>query len=175
MNTLKYCPDCGKPNLQWSEDKKWICTSCDFVLYHNVAAAVAVIISCENELLFTIRNQNPALGKLDLPGGFVDPKESAEQTCQRELLEEMSITIDINKLQFLGSLPNTYLYKDILYNTLDLFYLYEVESKFEYQLEKSEISEIVWINKDKIPLEEIAFDSQKEFFKNIFYTKMITD
>lgn len=166
MKNLKFCPKCGHQTLQWDGDKKWSCSDCDYVLYHNVAGAVAVLIKYKDEILFTKRNQEPKKGKLDLAGGFVDPKESAEETCVRELFEEMKIKVDISQLKYLASLPNVYEYKNINYNTLDLFYEYEVSEKFEVDLEISEISETVWLKKTEIKLEEIAFDSQKIFFKN---------
>lgn len=165
MNDLKFCPKCGKQTLQWDGEMKWNCSECDYVLYHNVAGAVAVLVKCGDEILLTRRNQEPKKGKLDLAGGFVDPKESAEETCVRELFEEMKIKVDISKLKYLASLPNTYQYKNISYNTLDLFYEYEVAEKFDISLEISEISETVWLRKEDIRLEDIAFDSQRIFFE----------
>ena len=166
MSDLKFCPKCGKSSLQWDNEKKWSCSNCDYVLFHNVAGAVAVVIKHNDEILFTSRNQEPKKGKLDLAGGFVDPKESAEETCVRELFEELKIKIDASQLKYLASLPNTYQYKNILYNTIDLFYEYEVAEKLELHLELSEISETIWLKKDNLNLEDIAFDSQKLFFKN---------
>lgn len=166
MSDLKYCPKCGNETLNWDGEKKWSCSNCDYVLFHNVAGAIAVIIKHQDEILFTRRNQEPKKGKLDLAGGFVDPKESAEETCVRELFEEMNIKVDPSQLKYLASLPNTYEYKNILYNTIDLFYEYELSEKLEFQLELSEISETIWIKKDQINLEDIAFDSQKLFFES---------
>jgi len=165
VRDLKFCPKCGKSTLLWDGEKKWSCSNCDYVLFHNVAGAVAVLIKFKDEILFTLRNQEPQKGKLDLAGGFVDPKESAEETCIRELFEEMKIKVDSSKLKYLASLPNTYEYKNILYNTLDLFYEYEVEEKFTVKLEISEISETIWISKNRIPFEDIAFDSQRIFLQ----------
>ena len=165
MSDLKYCPKCGNETLNWDEEKKWSCSNCDYVLFHNVAGAVAVIIKHQDEILFTRRNQEPKKGKLDLAGGFVDPKESAEETCVRELFEEMKIKVDLSQLKYLASLPITYEYKNILYNTIDLFYEYEMSEKVGFELELSEISETIWIKKDQINLEDIAFDSQKLFFE----------
>ena len=166
MNNLKFCPKCGRETLRWDSEKKWNCNSCGFVLFHNVAGAVAVVIRYRDEILFTRRNQEPGKGKLDLAGGFTDPRESAEQTCVRELSEEMNLPVDSSRLKYLASLPNTYEYKNILYNTLDLFFEYEVKEKFETELERSEISEAVWIKAEEIILEEIAFESQRIFFKS---------
>ena len=124
-----------------------------------------MVVICGDEILLTKRNQEPAKGKLDLAGGFTDPRESAEFTCFRELKEELDIEIDIEKLRFLMSLPNIYHYKGIDYNTLDLFFEYRVEEKFSVNLEKSEIAETVWVKKENIQLEDIAFPSQRLFFE----------
>lgn len=167
MKHLKYCMKCGKESLQFDGEKKFSCTECDFVMYQNCAAAVAVIIRCNDEIFLTKRNQNPGLGKLDLAGGFTDPKESAEETCARELKEELGIEIDQKNLKFIASLPNVYLYKEIYYNTLDLFFEYNVKEKFEVKkLELHEISETKWVKLSELNLEDIAFDSQKKFLEN---------
>lgn len=165
MDYLKFCPKCGNESLNWDGEKKWNCKVCDFILFHNVAGAVAVVIKCGDEILLTRRNQEPKKGKLDLAGGFVDPKESAEETCARELFEEMKMRIDISKLKYLASLPNIYEYKNIIYNTLDLFYEYESDEKFEVNLEISEISETVWLKIQDINPHDIAFDSQRIFLE----------
>lgn len=165
MDYLKFCPKCGNESLNWDGEKKWNCKVCDYVLFHNVAGAVAVVIKCGDEILLTRRNQEPKKGKLDLAGGFVDPKESAEETCARELFEEMKMRIDTSKLKYLASLPNIYEYKNIIYNTLDLFYEYESDEKFEVNLEISEISETVWLKIQDINPDDIAFDSQRIFLE----------
>lgn len=165
MKILKYCPNCGKESLQWDGERKWSCQNCGFTLYNNVAGAVAVVIRYNDEIYLTRRNRDPKKGKLDLAGGFVDPKESAEETCKRELFEELQLDVDISNLKYLTSLPNVYQYKEIDYNTIDLFYEYRVQEKFEVNLELSEISEAVWIPLKDLNLEDIAFDSQKKFFE----------
>lgn len=165
MKILKFCPNCGNETLNWDGEKKWSCAECSFTLYNNVAGAVAVVIRCGNEIYLTRRNQEPKKGKLDLAGGFVDPKESAENTCKRELFEELQLEIDIKNLKYLTSLPNVYQYKEIDYNTIDLFYEYRVSEKFAVNIELSEISETQWIPISEINLDDIAFDSQKKFFE----------
>lgn len=171
MKLLKYCPSCGKESLEWDGEKKWSCPNCDFRLYNNVAGAVAVVIRCGDEVYLTRRNQEPKKGKLDLAGGFVDPKESAEQACKRELFEELQLNIDISNLKYITSLPNIYQYKEIDYNTIDLFYEYTVSEKFDVNIELSEISETQWIPLKEVNPDDIAFDSQKRFFET--YLKSI--
>ena len=164
MEKLDFCPKCGEKTLNWDNEKKWSC-NCGFTLFNNVAGAVAVVIRCGDEVFFTRRNQEPKKGRLDLAGGFVDPKESAETTCERELFEELQLKIEPAKLKYLASLPNVYHYKGIDYNTLDLFYEYKISEKFDSVLELSEISEAVWVKISEINTDDIAFDSQKIFFR----------
>lgn len=163
-NKLNYCPACGGDTLSWDLEKKWSC-HCGFVLFNNVAAAVAVIIRHGDEIFLTRRNQNPQKGKLDLAGGFTDPGETGEETCRRELYEELKLEVDLSRLKYMGSLPNIYHYKGIDYQTLDLFYEYTVDARFEPDPEISEISETVWIPKSRIQTDDLAFDSQKKFLK----------
>ncbi len=168
MNTLSFCPRCGNSSLTFVNDKNLFCTDCEFTLYHNIAGAVAVIIRYKNEILFTRRNRNPQRGKLDLTGGFVDAYETAERACQREIKEELNLDIDISKLQYISSLPNQYPYKNIVYHTIDLFYEYKLEEKPLFELEKEELQEVVWVPIDKINFEELAFTSQKVFFRKLY-------
>ncbi len=163
MKLLKFCPKCGNKSLVWDGEKKWSCSVCDFGLFHNVAGAVAVIIKYGTEILFTRRNQEPMKGKLDLPGGFVDPKETAEETCAREISEELNYKMDSSKLKYLASLPNVYHYNNIAYNTLDLFYEYESTEKFAVDLDLAEVSETVWLQLKDLNTEDLAFESQKIF------------
>lgn len=163
MTKLEYCPKCGQQSLVWNNINKWSCSNCDYVYYHNCAAAVAVIIRYQEEIFVTRRNQDPKKGLLDLAGGFVDPKESAEETCCRELYEELKMVIKPEDLKVLGTQPNIYHFKGIDYNTLDIFYEYNAPEKMDIDLELSEISEGIWIPLADFPIEELAFKSQKTF------------
>lgn len=165
MKSLTFCPECGTDSLQWDGEKHWTCPRCSFSLYHNVAGAVAVLIKFREKILLTRRAQDPQKGKLDMAGGFVDPKESAEETCRRELQEELAINIRAENLKYLGSLPNIYHYKGIDYHTLDLFFQYELENESEFNLDVAEISEAVWMNIKDLDVEDIAFESQKKFLR----------
>ena len=63
------------------------------------------------------------------------------------------------------SLPNIYHYKEIDYNTLELFFEYQVDEKINaVKLETNEIAEAIWVKISELNVDEIAFDSQKNFF-----------
>lgn len=166
MILLPYCPRCGEKSLHWDGLKKWFCTLCHYTYYHNCAGATGVLLRHKDEILLSIRNREPAKGKLDLPGGFVDPSESAEECCKREIKEELGVSLFSEKFQYLGSQPNTYTYKDISYNTLDLFYAYELDNLPDFTLATDEISEVIWLKPRAINFTEIAFESQRKFLSN---------
>ena len=153
------CPACGSGDIIFDKDKKLICRDCSFTYFHNVAAAVGVILEYDGKVVLIKRAKEPGKGKLDLPGGFVDPEESAEDAVIRETKEE--INIDIKELRYLGSFPHIYKYKDVLYHTCDLFFYCKIDA-LPTDFDRKEIEELILTNPNEIPDDEIAFESVKK-------------
>ena len=129
-NKFNLCPSCGSKNIRWLDGKKWLCSDCGFDLYCNVAAAVGIVLYDDfDNLLFEVRAKEPRKGFLCLPGGFVDPDESAEDAVVRECREELGA--EVLGAEFLCSYPNTYVYKNIEYKTCDIFFKTKLSSKYE--------------------------------------------
>jgi NAD+ diphosphatase len=158
MKIFSFCPSCGSKEIHFDGIKQFKCDSCSFAYFHNVAAAVAALLDYNGKILFVRRVREPRKGKLDLPGGFIDPKESAENGMNRELKEELGITLA--QMQYLGSAPNIYLYKDVTYNTCDLFFYAKIQS-IPTNVDGSEIASLELIDPLKVDKNEIAFNSTK--------------
>jgi len=154
--TIVHCPRCAASELSWPTPKNFTCDRCGFVMFLNVAAAVAVIIECNGRLLFGLRKNDPGRGMLDLPGGFVDPGESGEGAALREVREETGI--ELPPLQYLYSLPNSYHYRDVVYDTLDLIYCCQLTAPPRMQA-ADDLEQLLWIERNKIEYERIAFSS----------------
>lgn len=152
------CPSCGSSDIFFEDSKKFNCRKCAFTYYHNVAAAVAAILEYDKKIVLIKRAKEPGKGKLDLPGGFVDPKESAEEAVIREIKEELQI--DIIEPKYLGSFPNIYQYKDVLYHTCDLFFYCKIHA-LPTDFHRTEIEELILLNPLEIPDDKIAFESMK--------------
>jgi NAD+ diphosphatase len=159
MKTFNYCPSCGLGGILFDGIKQFNCKDCSFAFYHNVAAAVAVILEYDKKILLTKRGEEPGKGKLDLPGGFVDPKESAEDAVKREIREELKI--EIGDLEYLGSFPNIYEYKDVVYNVCDLFFYSKINT-FPTDFDRAEIEELILVNPSEIPIDKMAFESTRK-------------
>ena len=118
---FKYCPVCGSSEFARHNEKSMKCGQCGFILYVNASAATAAFIRNENGcLLVCRRGKEPAKGTLDLPGGFVDGDETAEEAIAREIKEELNA--EVCRTEYLFSLPNEYLYSGLTEPTLDMFF-----------------------------------------------------
>lgn len=156
--SFRYCPKCAAPGPKVSEGRYITCGNCGFSYYHNTAAAVAAIVESNGRILLTRRAKQPKAGLLDLPGGFADYGETTEATLERELREELNI--EVADIRYLTSAPNIYLYKDIPYHVMDLFFACRCDDLEKMKL-SDEIKEITWVEPGKIPFENIAFESTK--------------
>ena len=158
-DTIRHCPRCAADKLQWHTPLNFACGACGFMLYLNVAAAVAVIIECRGKILFGVRKNEPGRGMLDLPGGFVDAGESAEECARREVLEETGIVL--GQVRYLSSFPNTYLFRDVLYNTLDII-LVSTPDDMPAACAGDDLADLVWIHGDAVEYDHIAFPSLRK-------------
>ncbi|MCL1817950.1 MAG: NUDIX domain-containing protein [Spirochaetaceae bacterium] len=131
--------------------------------FHNTAAAAGCVIITEGRVLFLVRAKEPAAGKLDFPGGFIEPGEGALEGLRRECREELGWEPQ-GEFSFLASFPNVYPYKGIVYNTCDLFFTVSVPglSEKDLRLDPEEITEARFIKPEDLDLREIAFDSGRK-------------
>ncbi|MDR0496518.1 MAG: NUDIX domain-containing protein [Treponema sp.] len=182
---FQYCPSCGKKNIQF-KGNRFNCPDCTFVYYHNTATATGCIVEADEKILLLVRGREPALGKLDLPGGFVDPGEGVLEGLCRELREELGWEPAFGKnaadaksrgalaevFRLFASFPNVYHYRNIAYNTCDLFFTVSAPGLKEEDLtpETGEITGIRFLHPNDINPEDLAFDSTRraiEAYKKI--------
>ncbi len=151
-----YCPSCGSKNVRFDGIKEYSCAVCSFTYCHNVAIGVAAILECGEKILLIERGKEPGKGKLDLPGGFVDANESAEEAVSREIREELGT--NVGPLRYFGSHPNVYEYKGVVYQTCDLFFYSEIDS-CPTDFDKREVQSLALVSPADVPTDRIAFPS----------------
>ena len=176
-NMFQYCPSCGEKGISYKKNK-FDCPSCGFVYFHNTAAATGCVIQADEKIVLLVRGREPGKGKLDLPGGFVDPGEGLLEGLLRELREELSWEPQIlpgqnlsEVFKLFASFSNIYNYKNIPYNTCDVYFTVSAPGLSEKDLkaEADEITEIRFLRPGEIKAGDMAFDSTRraiEAFKS---------
>jgi NAD+ diphosphatase len=169
-NVIKYCPRCGCDTFSTvDEGRSFHCEECNFNFYLNNSAAVACLIfDQDGRLLLARRGVEPSLGKLDLPGGFVEPMESAEDAVIREIKEELNVSVV--EMEYLISFPNEYVYSEFSVFTLDLAFICKIDS-FKGIVAKDDAAAIEFVKPENIKMEDLCSGSMRsiiEYYKSTY-------
>ncbi len=163
LEIFRYCPKCGEPGFAGDSEKSLKCSKCGFRYYINMSAAVAAIIrNDKGEVLFTVRKHDPASGMLDLPGGFADLGETAEEAVKREIFEELNL--EVSGMDYFGSFTNKYVFAELEYQTLDLVFICTVKSFSTLQV-ADDVSGYVFRDPGKVRPEEIGLASIRNIIR----------
>lgn len=153
---FKHCPRCAAARNSEGDAVRFVCETCGFVYYYNVAVSSAVLIlDAEGYALFIRRARDPGKDKLALPGGFIDRGETAEAAAMREVREEAGVKL--TSVTFLASFPNLYSYRSVDYPVVDLFFTARVPARQASPLD--DVTEIVWSNPGSLRDDDLAFPS----------------
>ncbi|GAB6393397.1 MAG: NUDIX domain-containing protein [Treponematales bacterium] len=169
-----FCPSCASRNITFKEDRLFHCPDCGFHYYHNTACATGCVVNAGGtgaaRVMLLTRAREPARGKLDLPGGFVNPGEGALEGLRRELREEtgwepprLPGVPDTQVFRLFASFPNTYPYRNIEYHTCDLFFTVDAPglSASRLTLDPGEIAAVTFARPEDIDPGSLAFDSTR--------------
>lgn len=166
LKVLKYCPKCGSNEFNPSGERSLKCGACGFHYFVNSAAAVAALITDEaSRLMLVTRGVEPDYGKLDLPGGFIDPMETAEEAVKRELEEELGLKV--TGLNYLFSAPNEYVFSAFKVFTLDMAFLVSVESTANL-IAMDDILAYRFYSEEELDYSEIPAPSINSFVRRYF-------
>ena len=165
LHQFHFCPKCGSPRFVEHNAKSKHCEACGFTYYFNPSAATVAPFTGRagggfSEWLCVRRAKDPAKGTLDLPGGFSDMFETSEEGVIREVKEETGL--DIDRVEFLFSIPNQYEYSGFLVHTIDMFYRCHVRdaetnpNAFEAARAADDAGEILWLRPEDIHPEDFG-------------------
>ena len=152
-----YCPYDGERLSAASglNNGRPLCRKCCFVDYNNPKPCVAIVIVDKDRILLARRAIDPGKGMWDIPGGFVEPSESAEEAVVREALEETSLHVRVT--EYLGSLTDEYGPRNI--PTLNL--CFEVETIGGEPQPHSDVESLSWFSFTQLP-QHMAFPHQRQ-------------
>lgn len=113
-----------------------------------------VVCICDGRVLLIERRWEPYQGLLALPGGHVDPGETALQAAARELLEETGTEVHTQDLALIGlyDAPD----RDPRGRYVGAAYLAEVPASAQ-AVAGDDAAAVQWVPLDNLP-EHLAFD-----------------
>ncbi|MFV0505095.1 MAG: NUDIX domain-containing protein [Bacteroidales bacterium] len=162
---FKYCPRCGTNNLVVRSERELYCPNCRFNLFINASGAATAIIFNENkELLLCRRAREPFRGSYELPGGFLEFEETAEDAVKREVAEELNLKI--NKLSYFGTYTNKYPFGGLIVNTIDIVYLCEV-TDFSCLEVDDDVDKVKFVPLHKIDMKEISSQAMRDILAKL--------
>jgi len=162
---LKYCPRCGSNRFICQNKREFICQICSFHFFINSSSAVAALIfDQDGRVMLSRRGVDPNKGMLDLPGGFVDPMESAEEAIYREIKEELGV--EVTELQYFISYPNEYVFSEFSVYTTDLAFLCKVDDLKNIK-PMDDITCVEFKYPEEIILSELCSNSMKQIIQEV--------
>ena len=157
LHLFNHCPKCGSNDFNENDFKSKRCGKCGFVYYFNpLAATVGIIMNGKGEILVARRAKEPAKGTLDLPGGFCDSYETAEEGVKREIEEETGLRV--SKMRYLFSIPNRYIYSGMELHTMDLFFHCMVDDTSTL-IADDDVADLQWIAIDNLESADFGLES----------------
>ncbi len=166
-----HCYHCGHAPLEVVSARQCRCPQCGRSQFVTpTPAAVAVVLDAQDRLLLMRRAHEPALGKLGLPGGVIEPMEPAEAACARELREETGLDLPATAFRYLGTWCNEYLFQGYVWPTLDIVFVARTADFTAAHAADGEASEIVALPLKQIDLETLAFPTHAAAIRQVMAT-----
>lgn len=142
----QYCGRCGTKTIIKKNSMSFICPECGSNFHGKIQPAVIIAIHKGDKLLMARHSYNTTV-RYALIAGFVEMGESIEEAVQREVKEEVGISV--KNIQYMGSQPWPFP------NSLMCAFKAEYDSG-EIEVDGNEILKAKWFNKDEI--EDIGTD-----------------
>jgi len=100
----QFCANCGTATRQTAGGAKRVCDKCETEHFPRVDPVVIMLATFEDKCLLG-RQANWPVGVWSALAGFVEPAETLEEACARELLEEAGVTADIAGIRYVMTQP----------------------------------------------------------------------
>lgn len=172
---FKFCPVCGKKALKQETKNLIKCQSCSFEWYQNPKpASNCICLAPDYKILLTKRAFQPKKDKWGTPGGFVDAGDNLELAAIREMKEELDLELTPDRLTYLNSNQDKYNYQGCEYNTMGVLFEVKLSQQEINNLKpQDDVSQIRFFDIDKIPWNELAFESTKKSLQNYLEIKAL--
>ena len=147
----KFCGFCGSKT-----ERALVCPHCGNTIYPKIAPAVIVAVTDGDNIVVTQYKDRPYRG-VALIAGFCEIGETPEQTCAREVAEEVGLKI--KNLRYYGSQPWG------IDSNLLLGYVAEVDGSRQIVRDENELSQALWKKREELETADPVISLTKTMIK----------
>ncbi len=139
--THQYCGVCGSKMREYERERAMYCEHCGNIVYPVIAPAVIVALTKGDEIMLTQYANRGYKGRA-LLAGFCEIGETPEETCKREVMEEVGLKI--KNIRYFGSQPWG------IDSNLLLGYVVDLDGDDTVRLDENELAKAVWVRRSDI-------------------------
>ena len=140
----QFCGRCGKPTEHDHRERMMRCPACGNTIYPRISPAVIIAVTDGDRLLLS-KYANRAYTRYALLAGFTEIGETAEQTVEREVMEEVGLKV--RNIRYYKSQPWG-MAQDILMG----FYC-EADGDDPITMDEKELKYAEWVRREEIKLQ----------------------
>ena len=153
---LKFCPKCASEfsleDIHIKNQPQLVCDNCKFIFYIDPKLVVCTLVVNNDRILLLKRNEDPGKGKWGLPGGHVQRGDDIYDSAIRETAEEAGISIEIDRILTLFSLPES--------GIVQIVFL--AHSEDDNIVTNIESLSGQWLSEEEIPWNDLAFKTTRD-------------
>jgi NAD+ diphosphatase len=139
--THQFCGRCGAQTAASETERARNCPACGLQSFPRLSPAVIVAITRGREVLLSRSSRFPA-GMYSVLAGFVEPGESLEEAVEREVKEEVGVSI--RNIRYFGSQPWPFPHSLMIGFTAEY-------AGGELQIDATEIEDAGWYTIESLP------------------------
>ncbi len=137
----RFCGRCGGVTEDKTDERAKICPRCGLVNFPRLSPAVITAVLKDDRILLA-RNKSFKGSMFSVLAGFVEPGETLEDCVEREIREEVAVTV--KNIRYFGSQPWPFP------NSLMMGFVAEYADG-EITVDDVEIAEAAWFSRDDLP------------------------
>ena len=152
----RFCGRCGTLAVHDNRERMMRCPDCGNMIFPKIAPAVIIAVTNGDKLLLS-RYAGRAYNRYALIAGFTEIGETAEQTVQREVMEEVGLRV--KNVRYYKTQPWG-VESDLL-----LGYFCDLDGDDAIQLDQMELSMAEWFERDSVPAEDDGISLTREMIR----------
>lgn len=170
---INFCHRCAAPVTKLS-GHAFRCENGHNLFYDAAPAAGLLLFNDKNEVVLNVRAIDPGKGKLTMPGGFCEYGESIETTLERELQEELGLSVaDYSKPQYLASIEDQYPWQGDITRLLSIAFTARIRPG-AIITPGDDAADVRWFGLTNVPRDQLAFPLSHNHFLDILIANQKT-